>query len=162
MTSIFFDVHKKGDRMKKIAIFQSNLNIGGIQKALLNLLNIIDYQKFEIDLYLIEKNNILLNELNNNVNVCYFKKNPRFYNFLPFFIQNKLYKNNIKKKYDLAINYNTHNIDTALKCLNINATKKICWIHSNLHAMKNGIIKSSLKFFFAKEKNKYFDEIVYF
>ena len=38
--------------MKKIAIFQTDLNFGGIQKSLINLLNNIDYKKYEIDLYL--------------------------------------------------------------------------------------------------------------
>ena len=38
--------------MKKIAIFQYDLGVGGIQKSLINLLNNIDNDKYMIDLYL--------------------------------------------------------------------------------------------------------------
>ena len=35
---------------KNIAIFEPNLNIGGIEKSLINLLKKIDYDKYNIDL----------------------------------------------------------------------------------------------------------------
>ncbi len=38
--------------MKKIAIFQYDLGLGGIQKSLINLLNNLNLDKYEIDLYL--------------------------------------------------------------------------------------------------------------
>ena len=44
--------------MKKLAIFQSDLNIGGIQKSCVNFVNNIDHKKYEVDLYLVEKENI--------------------------------------------------------------------------------------------------------
>ena len=44
--------------MKKVAIFQRNLNIGGIERSLINLLNCIDYSKYEIDLYLFHRENV--------------------------------------------------------------------------------------------------------
>ena len=37
--------------MKKIPIFQRNFKVGGIQKALLNILNDIDYTKCEVDVF---------------------------------------------------------------------------------------------------------------
>ena len=33
--------------MKKVAIFQRNLNIGGIERSLINLLHHVDYSKYE-------------------------------------------------------------------------------------------------------------------
>ena len=38
--------------MKRIAIFQVDLAVGGIQRSLINLLNSIDYSKLYVDLYL--------------------------------------------------------------------------------------------------------------
>ncbi len=38
--------------MKRIAVFQSELGVGGIQKSLVNLLGAIDYDRVQVDLYL--------------------------------------------------------------------------------------------------------------
>ena len=43
-------------RRKKLAIFQKELWVGGIQKSLLNLIANLDREKYEIDLYLYDKN----------------------------------------------------------------------------------------------------------
>ena len=40
--------------MKKVAIFQSDLGVGGIQKSIINLLKNLDYSKLDVDLYLSE------------------------------------------------------------------------------------------------------------
>ena len=42
--------------MKKIALFVDNLNVGGIQKSVVNMLNKIDLKKYEVDLYVFNKN----------------------------------------------------------------------------------------------------------
>jgi hypothetical protein len=46
--------------MKKIAIFQCDLKVGGIQKALVNILNEIDYSRCEVDVYLFDCNCFLI------------------------------------------------------------------------------------------------------
>ena len=69
--------------MKKIAIFQTDLTVGGIQKSLINLLNNIDYRKYKIDLYLTDKTNYY-NNLNKSVNVIYLNKLPYFTRFINF------------------------------------------------------------------------------
>ena len=43
--------------MKKIAIFQYDLGMGGIQKSLINLLNNLEISNYDIDLYLFSKDN---------------------------------------------------------------------------------------------------------
>jgi glycosyltransferase involved in cell wall biosynthesis len=52
----------------KLAIVNNNLKIGGIQKSLINLLNLIG-DRYEIDLILFHKDDELLADLNENVNV---------------------------------------------------------------------------------------------
>lgn len=52
--------------MKKVAIFSNNLQLGGVQKSLINLLNAIS-GKYEIHLYLLDKDNELLPFVPKNV-----------------------------------------------------------------------------------------------
>ena len=78
--------------MKKIAIFQTDLNFGGIQKSLINLLNNIDYKKYEIDLYLTCKDNIFMSDLNKKVNVFYIKPLPYLTRVVYFKVLKCFYK----------------------------------------------------------------------
>ena len=52
---------------KKLIFFSYSLCIGGIENALVNLLNKIDYDKYEVTLILIKKEGELLSKLNPNV-----------------------------------------------------------------------------------------------
>ena len=55
--------------MKKKLLFCSySLDIGGIENALINLLNNMDYSKYDVDLILERKEGLLLDRLNKNVN----------------------------------------------------------------------------------------------
>lgn len=54
---------------KKMLFLCSNMNIGGFQKSLINLLMYIDYSKFDVDLYLVDKNGIFIDYINENVNI---------------------------------------------------------------------------------------------
>ncbi|MCQ2387261.1 MAG: glycosyltransferase [Clostridia bacterium] len=54
---------------KKIAILQTALTIGGIEKTLVSLLDVVDYEKVDIDLYLLERKGEFLSEISNKVNV---------------------------------------------------------------------------------------------
>lgn len=55
--------------MKKILIVMDSMRIGGIQQSLVNFLNCIDYDKYNVDLFLF--NNDLNYEINKNVNIIY-------------------------------------------------------------------------------------------
>ena len=52
--------------MKKVAIYSNNLQLGGVQKSLINLLNAIS-GKYEIHLFLLDKDNELLPFVPQNV-----------------------------------------------------------------------------------------------
>ena len=57
-----------GEIMKrKIAIFQTDLLMGGIQRSLINLLNSINYSNYDVDLYLFNKGKYL-----NDISILYF------------------------------------------------------------------------------------------
>lgn len=146
--------------MKKIAIFQTDLNYGGIQKSLVNLLNNIDYKKYEVDLYLFNKDNVFIDEISSKVNIIYLKKITYFSRVIFFEILNKFYKNKIDKEYDLAIDFNSYSMDTVLSCIKCKSKRKVMWVHNDIKIkLKEEILYFILHFFF-KAKYKYFDEFI--
>ncbi len=54
---------------KKVLIVSDSLNMGGLEKCLLNVCDNLDYNKYDVDLYLFNEGRTLLNKLNKNVNV---------------------------------------------------------------------------------------------
>ena len=76
---------------KKLLFVIPNLEVGGAEKSLVNLLNELDYDKYEVDLFLMSKTGIFLEQLPKEVNVLpeslYFKKfSIRFYKSLWWFL----------------------------------------------------------------------------
>lgn len=146
--------------MKKIAIFQKDLGVGGIQKSLLNLLNNIDYKKYEVDLYLFDHNVFYKDEINKNVNVIYLKPYHKF-NKVIFFNIVKLFKKcSIKKKYDVAIDFNGYANECAINTLKVNSKKKIIYVHNDAIIKAKNEYKFKILSFFYKAKYKYFDNVV--
>jgi len=63
----------------KILFVINNLNIGGAEKALVNLLNSLDYSKYEVDLLLFKKVGHFLTEVPNEVNILPVPTNYHFF-----------------------------------------------------------------------------------
>jgi len=146
--------------MKKIAIFQTDLSMGGIQKSLVNLVNEIDYNKYEVDLYLFNKENFFNNSLPKKLNIVYLNPLPYMSRLVFFSILRKVKHYDIKKKYDIAIDYNSYSQECALACLNTDAKEHIMWVHNDVEReRKNDIKYRTLRFFFKSKYNK-FDKYV--
>lgn len=62
---------------KKVLIVSDSLNMGGLEKCLINVCDNLDYNKYDVDLYLSNEGRTLLHKLNKNVNLLpdspYFK-----------------------------------------------------------------------------------------
>lgn len=54
---------------KKILIIGMSLNVGGAEKSLINFLNMIDYEQYDIDLLLFQKRGVFLKQVPNEVNL---------------------------------------------------------------------------------------------
>lgn len=149
--------------MKNIAIFCDNLNVGGIQKSLINLLCNFDFQKenTNVDLYLYEKNNFYDQNIPSYVNVIYRKKFPFFSKFIYFNLLKKITKK-IKTRaiYDIAIDFDSYQNYTALDAINSNAKVKIMWIHNDVEKKLENEKKYKILHHFFKSKYKYFDVFV--
>ena len=146
--------------MKKIAIFQTDLKMGGIQKSLINLLNNIDLNNIEIDLYLFEKEMFFKNSIPKNINIIYLKPQKTIYKFIPFKILKKIKKYEIKKTYDIVIDFNSYNPSVALAAINTLAKTHIMWIHNDVIRERNNNFKYRILHFFFKSKYIYFDTFV--
>lgn len=66
--------------MKKEILFViNNLNCGGAEKALISILETIDYSRFNVDLFLFKHEGIFLNKIPRNVNVLEGSKLYKYY-----------------------------------------------------------------------------------
>ncbi len=54
---------------KKILITGMSLNVGGAEKSLVNLLNLIDYSKYDVDLLLFQKKGVFVKQIPRQVNI---------------------------------------------------------------------------------------------
>lgn len=145
--------------MKKIAIFQYDLGVGGIQKSLINLLNVLDPTIFDIDLFLFTKENFYNASFSKNVHVHYIKPFFRIAQFIPFTFLYKVKKTGLKNEnqYDLAIDFNSYKPETAFYALHTNAKKKIIWCHNDIEKKLKEDFKYKILWLFFKKKYDFFD-----
>lgn len=129
--------------MKKILIMIDSLNGGGAEKVLVDILNNIDYMKYHVELFLIRKKGVYLENVNKNVRIKHFldKKESK----LKYFFKNKLYILTkkfpklinliIKEKYDISIAF-LEGESTKFLSYKKGDKKKIAWVHTNLDLHK--------------------------
>lgn len=141
--------------MKKIAIFVNDLKVGGIQKSIVNLLNIIN-SKYEIDLYVFDNDSFY--QIPKNINVIYLKRPSSLYKFIPFKIVKKIMKIDVKDtNYDIAIDFDSYQMYTAMGALTCNAKKRVIWIHNDIQIKLKEELKYRILHYFFKKKYIYFD-----
>lgn len=147
---------------KKIAIFQEGLDIGGIEKSLINLLKNLDFKKYEVDLYLFKKGRFL-DQVPTSVNVIFLKKRfGKLETCISFQILFKMLKfNYAKKEYDIAIDFNGYSKSCSVACLKTNSKKKILWIHNDLDKKYHNELKYRIIYLFSKRKFSLFDKFVF-
>ena len=57
---------------KKVILFMTTMYTGGIENALIELLNKLDYEKYDVTLFLENKKGELIPKINKNVNLLIF------------------------------------------------------------------------------------------
>lgn len=111
---------------------------GGAERALINLLEKIDYSFYEVDLVLVLRKGILLNQVPPKVRMIWLFKNKFFVRILTF-LQKKFDINfpfkiqinrKLFKKYDIAISYSDSNF-TDLLFYYANINKRFAWVHAS-------------------------------
>lgn len=147
--------------MKKILFTAKNLNIGGIEKALVMLINYLSEEN-EITLVLENKEGILLNELKNNIKVEQYK---------PAKSKSKIFQKiqnlskrirailKYKNKYDVSVSFATYSIPGSF-IARIASKKSILWGHADYWSLFNED-EAKMKQFFEDIKYKGFSKIVF-
>lgn len=148
----------------KVAIFQTNLKIGGIQRSLLSMLKSEVFNSHSVDLFLTTKEqDYCINDLPNNVTVREIRDFPRFYKAVPFTFAYRLAvekASRIEGTYDLAIDFDGYSFATAFYSIFVKANKKVIWIHSDYYERMKYDKKFALMLYMFKNKYRFFDRFV--
>ena len=147
--------------MKNIVFFSKDLNIGGMEKSLVSLLNeLITY--YHVTLILEKKEGILLKELSPNIKVLEYhlstNKNIILRKIVNFIRRLKWALKN-RNKYDFSCNYATYSI-IGSKLAHLSSRNSAFYIHSNYYEMYHGDKKKIKNFFKAHNLNK-FNKIIF-
>lgn len=147
--------------MKRIAIFQKDLGIGGIQRSLLNFLTNMDLTSYEVDLFLFDEPKLCKAEDLKNINVYILK--PLFYlnRIIKFETLQKMFSYDLPdKEYDLAIDFNSYSNECALCTFAVKAKKRIMWIHNDVEIEYKNTLKYRILWRNFKNKFRSYDEFV--
>ncbi len=149
--------------MKRIAFFQDNLDVGGIQKSIMNLLMNFDYAHYEVDLYLAESKRFWDVSFPPELHIKYLRPVPRILSFMPFDAARKLISldfSDVKEPYDVAIDFNSYQFACALGALTVPAKRRVMWIHNNVSVKLENEWKYRVLWHNFKDKFKYYDGFV--
>lgn len=141
-------------KLKKVLIASNNLDIGGMEKSLIEILKNINYEKYSVTLVLEKKQGKLLNEVPKQVKIIEYKistkKNVfirKFINMMKFFV----FQFKIKNKFDFSCCYATYSLICGKIALTA-SKNNLLYVHSNYYEYfkknANAIIEwsNSLKF----------------
>lgn len=149
-------------RKKKDLLFADvNLELGGIEKAQVNLLNNIDYKKYNVTLVLEEKKGVLLNKVNKNVKVIEVKVSNNK-NIILRKLLNATRKFKFKifeyHNYDFSCCYTTYSY-SCNKLASIASTNTAFYVHSDYkYVYKN---KDDFRAFFDSRKISDYKKIIF-
>ena len=126
-------------KKKNVIIYGYNMEMGGAEVALINVINLIK-DKCKIDLVLLEKKGILMEKIPKEVNIIEIKTNLFKYSLFRYtsFFRKKVINKIANKKYDLAIAFMEGRAATFLADLKQDC-KKIAWIHNDVDKFDIGI-----------------------
>ncbi|MDY4721988.1 MAG: glycosyltransferase [Clostridium paraputrificum] len=132
---------------KRIVIVHENLNLGGAEKVLVEILNRLNTEKYDITLLLLKYEGIYINNLNSNINVEWIYKpiknmpmfnkiiNGIYYRFLFKYFGKNYYNKYIRGKYDVEVAF-MEGISTRIIAAEKATGKKISWIHTDLKELR--------------------------
>ena len=146
-------------KRKKIAIFQANLNVGGIQRSLVNLLSSDILNEYEVDLYLFSRDIFYdISRFKENIHIFFLKPFPYWFRFIPFGIIKKLsFYKNIPDIYDFVFDFDSYRQECAYCTTKMLKPKKILWIHNDMEQELRFNKKYRVLYLFMKGKFQFYD-----
>lgn len=145
---------------KKILFCSYSLDIGGIETGLINLLNNLDYDKYEITLILEKKEGLLFDRLNKNVKVVEYRVSDCKNIFL------RKFKNLFKKLFWLVKNYHKYSFSCCFATYSLpcnflayfGSKNNVFYVHSNYKYIYD---EEGLRSFFDVRRIDKFKHIVF-
>ena len=142
--------------MENVFISAKDLKIGGIEKALIELINYLIRYNYNVTLCLEEKQGELLKELNKNIKIIEYKpcsiKNYIFARTINFLKKLKFIKK-YKNKFDISISFATY-LKSGSFVARVASKESILWCHADYLQLYFGDVEQ-MKLFF---KDIYMDE----
>lgn len=142
--------------MKKIIFFSKNLNIGGMEKALVNLLNSLT-EYYDVTLVLEEKNGILIDDVDSRINIQEYRLSSNkniFFRKLNNFVKRCIWSFKHFKKYDFSCNYATYSV-IGSRLAQIASNNSSFYIHSDYYGVYNKNVNLIENFFKPHKISKY-------
>jgi len=143
--------------MKKLLFAAYSLDVGGIEKALVTLLNKLQEKEYDITLILEKKEGIFLEQLNPNIRIITYTPNNDK-NILKRKTANLLQQIRFilkyRNKFDFAASFATYS--NAAAFVSRTASKNSClWGHSDYLSVYENNVKEMKEFFCKKKYNKF-------
>lgn len=147
--------------MKKLLITAYSLELGGIEKALVNMIKFLK-SEYKITLVLEKKQGIFLNDIPKEIEIIEYKvskdknvfirKLKNYINFKKFYLKHK-------NKYDASISYTTYSVPGSKLARSV-CKNNILWIHGN-YAMVYEQSKEEMNTFYNSIKVSKFKKLVF-
>lgn len=147
--------------MKKILFTARDLNLGGIEKALVMLVNYLANENY-ITIVLENKEGILLNELKDNIKIEEYKpakSNLKIIQKIRNMCKRIMATLKYKNKYDVSVSFATYSIPGSF-IARLSSKKSILWGHADYLSLFNEDEKEMKKFFKGIQYDK-FSKIVF-
>lgn len=148
--------------MKKLLFAAYSLDLGGIEKALVTLVNKLQEKEYEITIVLEKKQGIFLNEINPKINIIEYnpseskniikRKISNLYKRIKFLIK---YKN----KFDFSACFATYSLPSSFVS-RIASNNSYLWGHADYLSLFHNN-KEEMKRFFQKRKYNKFKKVVF-
>lgn len=128
--------------MKKILFLIPNLSVGGAEKVLVNLVNNMDKEKFDITVQVLFAGGVNEKFLKPHIKYkyCYkkiFRGNSKYF---CLFKPETLYKKFIKEHYDIIVSYLEGPTARIVSGCNDKDTKLVSWIHCRMDSEKEAMV----------------------
>lgn len=148
--------------MKKILFAAYSLEIGGIETALVTLINHLVKKQYDITLVLEQKQGIFLNEIDNKVKIIEYS---------PSYCKNRLiaklrnginrlkFSTKYKNKFDCSISFATYSLSNSFVA-RTSSKNSILWVHNNYLSFFDNNEEEYLRFF-KNLKAEFFNKIVF-
>ena len=145
--------------MKKIAIFQSDLKVGGIQKALVNILNEIDFNVCSVDVYLFDDEQFFELPQRENLEYIFLKPYPWLNRVVYFELLRRFAPLKLRdREYDVAVDFSSYRNECAVGTVTARAKRRVMWIHNDVEIKLRDEFKYRVLWHFFKSKLRYYDE----